>query len=298
MPRGAATGATAPRRVLPPPRPAVVAQAPPETRGLGFGGFVLGLLLLAGVLGLVYAFAVGWFDDLFSFASGAIGQPPTAVVEQPTEGPTPLPEVQVPVLENRTEQEAIAQLQIAGLTTGEISRVNNATAPPGLVFDQFPDAGTVVTQTSVVTFAVSLGPEAVEVPDVVGFRASQAQQTLQSAGFQVEVVELRCNAEMSAGFVTRTDPAPPARPNKGETITMYVSLGNNTVMPDVTGLSLDEATRVLGLAELGLSFADMQGPDKIPQYDQIAPNTVVSSVPRGGDTVPCGSGVTLGVRAP
>src|SRR5215217_930474 len=49
-PRQISTGPTSPRPVLQPPR----AQAPPDNRGMGFGGFLLGLLLLGGVLGLVY----------------------------------------------------------------------------------------------------------------------------------------------------------------------------------------------------------------------------------------------------
>ena len=51
--------------------PAAVAKAPPDNQGMGFGGFILGLLLLGGVLGLVYLAMTGAFSDLFSFATGA-----------------------------------------------------------------------------------------------------------------------------------------------------------------------------------------------------------------------------------
>jgi serine/threonine-protein kinase len=299
-PRGVVTGTTAPRQVLPPPRPAIASQAPPEARGLGFGGFLLGLLLVAGVLGLVYAFAAGWFNELFSLAGGALPQPPTAAVEQPTAAATPLPEVQVPDLANLSAAEAFARLQEVRLTPRQDPDQFSATVPVGQVVDQFPDAFSVVTETAVVTFAVSLGPETVEIPgDIVGLREEVARGRLEAAGLVVQVQQLRCDDTTSAGFVSRVEPGPGTRPNKGETVTLYVSLGNNTTVPDIYLKSLDEATRLLLEAGLGDPYVDLQGRDKLgDQYDQVAPNTVVSFEPSAGAEVTCGSTVNLGVRAP
>jgi serine/threonine protein kinase/beta-lactam-binding protein with PASTA domain len=299
-PRGA-SGTSAPRQVLPPPRPAVVAQAPPEARGLGFGGFLLGLLLVAGVLGLVYAFAAGWFNELYSLAGGgAQPPPPTAAVEQPTSAATPLPEVQVPDLANLGAADAFALLQSARLTPRQDPGQFSVTVPPGQVVDQFPDAFSVVTETAVVTFAVSLGPDTAEIPnDIVGLREQVARGRLEAAGLVVQVQQVRCDDTTSAGFVSRVEPGPGTRPNKGETVTLYVSLGNNTVVPDIYLQSLDEATRLLRAAGLGDPYVDFQGRDKLgDQYDQVAPNTVVSFEPSAGTEVTCGSTVNLGVRAP
>src|SRR6185295_17519104 len=88
--RPISTGPTSPRPVLPPAR----SQAPPDNRGLGFGGFLLGLLLLGGVLGLVYLALSGAFNDLFNFATGAPRPPATVVANQPTEAPTSVPQFQ------------------------------------------------------------------------------------------------------------------------------------------------------------------------------------------------------------
>src|SRR5215207_413624 len=68
-PRQQSTGPTSPRPVLPPARSAAVSKAPPDNRGMGFGGFLLGLLLLGGVLGLVYLALSGAFNYLFNVAT-------------------------------------------------------------------------------------------------------------------------------------------------------------------------------------------------------------------------------------
>jgi eukaryotic-like serine/threonine-protein kinase len=83
-PRPISTGPTSPRPVLQPP---ARSQAPPDNRGMGFGGFLLGLLLLVGVLGLVYAVLSGAFNDLFNFATGAPRPFPTIVAGEPTASP-------------------------------------------------------------------------------------------------------------------------------------------------------------------------------------------------------------------
>jgi serine/threonine-protein kinase len=293
----APTTSTTGRMNLPPARPSIAAQ-PPESRGLGFGGFLLGLLLLTGVLGLIYLGATGIFNDLFNFTSGAPAPPqPTVVAEQPTPAPTGLPFVLVPNLSGLDSAQARSTIEAATLTSREELPRYNDTVSIGLVIDQFPLAGGEVTATSVITYAVSLGPEPILVPDVVGLRAADAQASLSRAGFQVQIQE-QASQTMDAGFVIRSEPGPNTRPPRGDTITIFVSIGDRVRMPDVTGLNEEEAKRQINEAGLNFSFSDYQGPDKIERFNEIAPGTVVSSVPRGGDLVERGTAVTLGVRAP
>jgi serine/threonine-protein kinase len=288
------TSMTSPRPVLPPPRPAVVAQ-PPDNRGLGFGGFLLGLLLIVGVLGLIALFAIGAFDGLIDFSPGASGQP-TAGDQQPTAAATAVPQVAMPSLLNLTREQASAQLQAAGLPPGQESSGYSDTVPANQIFDQRPAAGTPISQTTVVTYAVSLGSSLVDVPDVQRARLEDAKNILGSAGFQVQVQEE--SSTVSEGFVIRQDPVNVKLP-RGQTVTLVVSIGNKVTMPDVTGMSLDQAKQAIADAGLTFSFADMQGRDKLGDlFDKYPPNTVVSSIPRGGDRVERGTPVNLGVRAP
>jgi eukaryotic-like serine/threonine-protein kinase len=299
-PRAAPASSTTSRINLPAPRPSIGAQPSPEGRGLGFGGFLLGLLLLAGVLGLVYLGVSGFFSDLFSFSTGTAA-PPTAIVEpsaEPTALPTGVPMVPMPDLNGKTSQEAFLALQAVSLTPREEQPRFSDTISQGLVLDQFPLPNTPITQTSVVTFAVSLGPEAIEVPDVANLSAASAQATLERLGFKVALRE-ESSQTMSAGFVIRSEPRPPARPQRGDTVTIIVSIGDNVIVPEVIGLSEAEARSRIEAAGLFVSFVDPQGCDKLGELcDRYGPGAVVSSEPRSGTRVPRGEGVTLGVRAP
>ena len=175
------------------------------------------------------------------------------------------------------------------------SQVFNA----GVVLDQFPLPGQLIDATTVITFAVSLGPEAVEIPNVVGLRVINARVTLEQLGFVVRIVE-EASTSVSEGFVIRTDPTAGVRPPRGETITVVYSVGNKTTMPDVTNLPIEEARRRITAAGLFISFEDNQSCDRLPAdvCANTVPGQVVSSVPRGGERVERGAGVTLGVRAP
>jgi eukaryotic-like serine/threonine-protein kinase len=291
-PRPVSTNTTTARPVLRPPR----SQAPPDNRGMGFGGFVLGLLLLGGVLGLVYLALSGAFNDLFNFATGAPRPFPSVAAGAPTESPTGVPQFQVPSLVNMTSQQAFEAIQAANLTPREEAPRNSDVYSTGLVLDQFPLAGTTVTQTTVVTFAVSLGPNQIDVPNVQRYRQQDAQNLLTNLGFQVQVQQEA--STLSEGFVTRQDPVDVKLP-KGQVVTIWVSIGDKVTMPDVTGMSEDEARRLITSVGLTFSFADVQGCDKLGELcSQFDPGEVVSSIPRGGDRVPRGTAVTIGVRAP
>jgi hypothetical protein len=70
-------------------------------------------------------------------------------------------------------------------------------------------------------------------------------------------------------------------------------------VPNVVGLSMEDAGVQIEAAGLFVSYNDMQGREKLGElFDRVAAGTVVSSLPAPGASVPRGSGVTLGVRAP
>lgn len=299
VPRPIQRPAPAPRTTLPPSRPAVVAQAPPTSGGMGLGGFILGLLLLTGVIGLVYLFATGMFDDLLSFASARPAPPPTVQpTTLPTVEPTLMSLVQMPNVVGMDEQAAITALRAARLTPQRGESRNSDTVAVGLVLDQFPAPGTGITETATVSYALSLGPEIIEVPNVERLRSNDAQAALQRAGFLVQVRQ-ESGPVGTEGFVIRQDPFAEARLPRGETVTIVVSIGDKVTMPELTGLSEEEAKRRIKAAGLTWVYSDPQSCDKLGTLcDRFGPGMVVSSIPHSGEVVPRGTNVTLGVRAP
>jgi serine/threonine-protein kinase len=291
----ASTAPQPPRQVLPPPRSPVVAQPPPDSRGVGFGSFILGLLLLGGVLGLVYLFIIGAFDGLLSLASGGPTRPPAATAT-PEPGTAVAALLPVPDVLGKTEAEARAALQ--GLGVFVAPPRNSDTITAGLVLEQFPPPNVPVEQSpaTTITLTLSLGPELVDVPDVQRTRASDARNLLGAAGFQVDVREEA--STVSEGFVVRQEPVGVKLP-RGQTVTIYVSIGDRVLVPEITGMNEADARARIAAAGLFVSFIDVQGCDKLGSLcDRFGPGTIVSSDPRPGTRVPRGTGVTLGQRAP
>ncbi len=293
-PVGNVSGRTAP----PPLRSPVISQAPPASSGRDVGVFLLGMMFIGLILGVVYLAATGTFDNLFHFGGGT--RPPPVVRPEPTVEPTATPAPQMAIVPNLVgldERAAIAAIEGAGLLPyAELPRASDVVSA-GLVFDQFPPATTVVTASTVVTYVVSTGPEAIPLPDVVTMRGVDAEFQLRSLGFQVQVVS--APDRLSAGFVFRTEPAAGTPLRRGDPVTIFVSIGDKVRMPDVAGLPEEEAIRRIVAAGLTWSYSDYQGCDKLGDLcDRYAPGVVVSSIPRGGELIDRGSPVTLGVRAP
>jgi beta-lactam-binding protein with PASTA domain/serine/threonine protein kinase len=89
----------------------------------------------------------------------------------------------------------------------------------GLVIAQDPEGGTLF-KNDTVALRVSLGPELVEVPNVVAAGIESATQTLTDLGFEVEARE--ADGFLGLGFVFSMDPGAGSELPRGSTITLYV----------------------------------------------------------------------------
>jgi serine/threonine-protein kinase len=292
------------------PAPRTAPARAPQQEGLGCGVFLVGMLVLAGVLGMVLVFSSGALNGLFSgIFTGAPGRPTQAAA--PTSAPTasatpsPTPEVRVAVPDlsgftGQAAEAALRQLQLVPVRRDE----SNATVPAGQVIAQEVPPGAQLLPSQPVTYTVSLGPQLVAVLDVRGAPGSLARQQLEATGLAVTVVE-RASGDVDAGFVISQSPQPGLRLPAGETVQIVVSLGDVVRFPDVIGLDRDDAVRLLNtIPDLQLIFVDAQGPDRLPNFESYRPNEVVSAAIEGGrglnngELIPRGSRIILGVRAP
>lgn len=112
----------------------------------------------------------------------------------------------------------------------------------GFIMSQSPAAGTDLAEGETISVVVSTGPDLVSIPDVRGLDADSAQATLEDLGFAVAYAE-EISAEYAEGTVIRTQPSTSAP--FGSTVTMVVSLGNTTTVPDVYGYYIDDAMAVV-----------------------------------------------------
>ena len=122
-------------------------------------------------------------------------------------------------------------------------------APAGQIIDQKPAADTEVVEGSKVSVVVSLGPvpEAKTMDeDLVGLTLEDAKNYLIGQGVPENLILTReeYSADMAAGKVTKTDPAYGEEIAEGEAVTIWVSLGKETVMarmPNVVGEAYEVA---------------------------------------------------------
>jgi beta-lactam-binding protein with PASTA domain/predicted Ser/Thr protein kinase len=138
----------------------------------------------------------------------------------------------------------------------------------------------------------SSGPQQVTVPSVVGQPVQIAQQELNAAGFQTTVTEVSSTPEQK-GRVVETDPPAGTQVDEGSTVTLKVGTGPGKVeVPNLVGLTPEEARRALQDVGLRLSAA---GPQEQVVEDDSMVGKVISSNPPAGEQIREGSPVTITV---
>ncbi|MGO1853933.1 MAG: Stk1 family PASTA domain-containing Ser/Thr kinase [Microbacterium sp.] len=144
-----------------------------------------------------------------------------------------------------------------------------------------------------------------EVPDLVAVSYERAQADLLEMDLQSTVV-YESSADIAEDNVIRTDPEAGQSVEVGQTVTLYVSTGAETVaVPELIGLTQDAAKKALSDAGLELgSVIQRNDPNSsadtvldvsnVSEGDEVAPNTVVNVVIASGRvTLPDVTGWTL-----
>ncbi len=138
------------------------------------------------------------------------------------------------------------------------------------------------------------------VPNVsgIGFTYDQAAAFLQAAGFQVADGG-PVDSDQPVGTVASQDPAASAKAGLGSTITLYESTQNMSVIPTVTGSTLDAAKQTLTASGWPASSIDTNyvcsGGSPVQHPSNTGGSTVTAQTPGGGTLQVTGGPVTLTV---
>ncbi|MFG3580954.1 Stk1 family PASTA domain-containing Ser/Thr kinase [Micromonospora chersina] len=180
--------------------------------------------------------------------------------------------VAVPRLQGQTQADAQAALTQAGLrfTAGE--PVQNSTCDKGTVVSQNPGPGLRVEKNSAVTVQICGGPKQVTIPPgLVNSSLVNVQAQLENLGLKVDVKEVDGSAQK--GTVTKVDPKEGTKVLENSTVKVEVSRGNVNEVPNVLGLSEEEATRLL--ENSGYKVRKLDGdevtPDKVGKVSRQTP---------------------------
>lgn len=197
----------------------------------------------------------------------------------------------VPTLTGKARDVAIAEIQKAGLSAQVGDPVLASDCTEGTVVKQNPLPTTSVRQNGTVTIQLCGGKPEVRVPaGLKGSKRESAIARLTEAKLKYDIKTV--NDEASEDEVLKVDPPEGESVPENTKITLTVSNGKVREVPDVVGLSQEEATRVL--RNDGFTVVVQNGPE-VPA-DQAG--KVTDQSPNGKEKKPTGTRVTIKVSQP
>ncbi len=220
-----------------------------RTAGPGIGTWLLGVVLLGGLLALVYlgyklANASNAPPAPTSAAStlpAALGTATAVVTPKasvpagvtPSVGITPTPDpnaIEVPNLSGLYQPQAATELQKRGLGLGKETQRTSENIPRGQILDQDPKPGDKVKRDSQISIITSLGPAIVDLSglNVKGMTYEEVSKQLTDRGLKPDRKDELSN-DVEAGRVIRIDPTD--KIVHDGTVSVYVSTGKPTPTP-------------------------------------------------------------------
>ena len=172
--------------------------------------------------------------------------PDTLVTIIVSVGPEAYP---IPYVVDLETDRAIFVIEESGFTIGQKIEVNDDNVPIGFVISQNPMAGKKMGPGSSVDLVISSGPSLIVLGDLSKKSLEDATQILETLGLGFETVE-EFSEDIEEGLVSGTLPEAGEIVTPEDIVTVIVSLGIKIEVPEVEGLSYQDA--IDKLEEAGL----------------------------------------------
>src|SRR4051812_19345051 len=176
-------------------------------------------------------------------------------------------EVRVPDLRNKIPSEAKRLAELNGLAAQVDSNYYSAIVPEGRVLSQTPTAGTLVRRGWEVRLALSLGPQRVTIPLVVGKSDRAAAISIAERGLQLSFTDHIRIAGAEDDQVIAQDPPANAKDVSAPKISLLVSQSPSPqafVMPSFIGQALGGVTNTLPGAGFVVGKVRVATPVSVP----------------------------------
>lgn len=170
--------------------------------------------------------------------------------------------------------------------------VYDAEVEEGKVISQDPDAHTNVAKGTKVKLVISMGVQTGEMNDLVNRNKENAQKYLDGlSDLNLTIVmEEEFSTEIEAGRVTRTDPEAGETLQAGQTVTVWISKGPQTM----TMKDLKDETHANAEAYLkNLAGMNLEVRAEEEASEEIEVGRVIRTEPKAGDTLTAGQTVVL-----
>ncbi len=174
-------------------------------------------------------------------SAGTTAPPDTAVDLVVSSGPS---SIQVPDVSGKTGDTAVLELTRAGFTNVTTQEEFSPDVLTGFVIETNPAAGQVAPRDATIFVIVSKGPEPVDVPDLIGLSANEAQRVLGELGLLIAVSSDTVEVPISSGLIGKVaEQAPPqgTTVEVGSEVTVLLGVVQQVEVPDLSGMTVTEA---------------------------------------------------------
>ncbi len=172
--------------------------------------------------------------------------PDTLVTIIVSVGPEAYP---IPYVVDLETERAVYVIEESGFTVGQKIEVNDDNVPIGFIISQNPIAGKKMGPGSTVDLVVSSGPSLIVLGDLSKKSVEDATQILETLGLEFETIE-EFSEDIEEGLVSGTIPEAGEIVTPDDIVTVIVSLGIKIEVPEVEGLTYQDA--INKLEEVGL----------------------------------------------
>lgn len=198
-------------------------------------------------------------------------------------------EIKVPNVVGLSEQEAMRILEDANFDPSIVDTSFGVSVAAGKIFLQKPASGKIVKEGRSIYLFISGGEQILSVPLLKGKSVRDARFALERIGLKLgDIDELASTHPKDMVFDQQF--AEGTRLKKGESVSISVSIGKTTgniIVPDLIGLSLTDAKRILSDSTLSVGKVNYQ------ISNTLLPNTVLDQYPAPGNKLNNGNTVDL-----
>jgi beta-lactam-binding protein with PASTA domain len=185
--------------------------------------------------------------------------------------------IDIPNVIGLVQATAEANIVAAGLTVGTVTTANSATVPAGNVITQSPlVCSACALPGDAIALMISLGPAAIDVPNVAGLAQATAEANIVGAGLTVGTVITSNSATVPAGnVITQSPVACTACVTAGDLVALMISTGPAPIdVPNVVGQAQATAEANLVAAGLSVGTVTTASSGTVPAGDVISQSPI------------------------
>jgi len=197
------------------------------------------------------------------------------------------PTITVPNVVGMQGQQGKLIMESAGLNVAQVREQFSDETPQGMVMSQLPYADAIVKEGRRAYLTVSKGVERIRAPRLYGLTRRDARLALMRAGLILGSLSFRPDSIVANGYIVSQSIAEGTPCQRESIVDVIISSGSGSAVPDVVGLTLQEAQEILTSSGFTL------GATVARSSSAFEAGTVIGQTPKPDSSAPAGAAVSL-----